>query len=177
MATLDTAAAAAVLAELDGEWSVENRHGHYIAATRADGLALGFHAEWNAPAGKVQASYAPPSHDLVRYNEHAPRVNVTLTRDPATVARDLARRLMPAAEAFHALMLERVAARDTYADSVTSNAAILSAAYGGPLEGDHARLSYPSGFGDVQVYADSVTLELHGLPVTTAAAILALVRA
>lgn len=181
--TLTADSVAAILAELPGEWTTEQRHDHYVAATRADGLAIGFHSHTYGPSnGKVEVSLMV-THAEVRYDEHAPSINVTMTRPAKTLAGDIARRLMPDAETFHALIVERVARTNDYAAKVAANVAALVTVdgvtnyTGGRDERGNLHVRTPGNgdvWGDVTVYNDSANVTLHGLSIEAARQLLAL---
>lgn len=168
--SLDTIAA--IVAELGGIWTTTKSYDHYVSAERADGFALGFHSDYTMPDNKVQVSLIVPS-EFVRFSESRPKANVTLTRDPKVIGRDLTRRLMPDAEALYATVLERQAAHNAYENKVAANVATLTEAFPamGPSRGDTARLHFyttPAGYGDVHVMQDTVNLDLHSVPMDLA---------
>lgn len=184
--TLTSASVDTVLAELAGDWTTEQRHDHAVTATRADGLALGFHSHTYGPSnGKVEVYLMAP-HAEIRYNETAPRINVTMTRPPKTLAGDIARRLMPDAETFHATIAGRIASTNAYAAAVAANVETLTTVAGTT---DYTRDSDQRGtvhvrtpgngdvWGEAQVMNDQVTINLHGLTVETARQLLALAMA
>lgn len=167
-----------ILAELGDEWTTEQRNPHCVIATRdRDGLELSFVRFLNESRTRVAASNGEHKH--VRYDETRPEIMVTLNPERArAIARDLGRRLMADAEAWHELMIERQAASDDYAATVAANLERLGLE---PLNADATRASVDSGahggaFGNVSVGRDSVRLELSGVPVDVAAQILELLR-
>ena len=98
---------------LPGDWSVGYLAGREDAAVllRRDGLQLIASTSYDTPAGKVslRLSMNGGEWDHKRYDESIPSINVSPDRKAATLARDIERRLIPAAEAFREVILERAA--------------------------------------------------------------------
>lgn len=174
----------AIVAELEGQWTTTDpdANPYHVTATRADGLKLAFYLEgghWNDTA-RAEVSYTHPRYFEVRhYDDQAPRVNVTTTRKPATVAADLERRLIPDAETMHAHILQRIADVDAYHTSKATNLERMTAAAGATAWGtddDGFRLRAAGiAFGDVKAGREDVAISLHGVTPELAAAILELV--
>jgi hypothetical protein len=183
---LTTAAVDAVLAHVPGEWTTDQNNAWYVTATRADGLTFGFHVEryGNTPA-KAQVTLSAPYKHL-RYDETAPRINATMTRPADKVAADIIRRLLPDAEPFHATIVERIAAAETYAAAVETNVSTLAEVDGVTPRNsrtdprndtDMNRVDVRRGdvFGHATVSRDQAAIELHGLPIGLAREVLALI--
>lgn len=102
---------------LDGNWSVGFLASREDAALlREDGLQLVVLESWDTPEGKitVRLSVGGNEWDHIRYGEAVPSINVSPTRKPEVLARDIERRLIPDAEEFRQVILERVARWDEY---------------------------------------------------------------
>ena len=95
----------------DHPWAPE-LHGH-------DGIAFVFDiAEpWRRKAGRIEIrlSVSDELREVWSYSQdRRPRIGVALAKDPATIAADIKRRLLPDALAFVATLLERKAESDAY---------------------------------------------------------------
>lgn len=185
--TLTAESVAAVLEHMTGDWTTDQPNPHYVKATRDDGLALGFHSHTYGPsAGKVEV-YPEGSVQHVRYDESRPKVNVSMTRTPQAVAGDLSRRLIAGAEAFHAVILDRIAVDNAYNAAVLANVATLAEVPGvEPRNTPHTkyphkdddgrgRIRIGSVWGDYSVGRDDVRMELHSIPADLARDVLALI--
>lgn len=98
---------------LDGNWSVGYLEGREDAAVllREDGLQLIASRSYDTPQGKVslRLSMNGGEWDHKHYDETIPSINVSPDRKPEVLAKDIARRLIPDAEAFRQVILERAA--------------------------------------------------------------------
>ena len=103
---------------LDGTWSVGYLAGREDAAVllRRDGLQLIASTSYDTPQGKVslRLSMNGGEWDHKRYDETIPSINVNPDRKPESLAKDIARRLIPAAEDFRQVILERAARADEH---------------------------------------------------------------
>ena len=103
---------------LTGDWSVGYLAGREDSAVllRRDGLQLVASTHYDTPAGKVslRLSMNGGEWDHKRYSETIPSINVSPDRKAATLARDIERRLIPAAEEFREVILERAARADEH---------------------------------------------------------------
>lgn len=186
--TLDLAAAREVAEELTEEtgttWTAREaeHYGAYLVRT-SDRLTLWLHQD-HTQAQRIALSPTREEHHQNRtYSEGAlPEIGCAYrTKGPNAVARDILRRLLPEAEVRLATLRDRVARQDAYYDRVRANVVRLTeAAPAGVvarLDGDGpGALDVRTGetFGRVKVLEGSVNLDLHAVPVETAAAILRL---
>ena len=103
---------------LTGDWSVGYLAGREDAAVllRRDGLQLIASTSYDTPAGKVSLRLSMNGDEWshLRYGEDIPSINVSPDRKAATLARDIERRLIPAAEEFRQVILERAARADAH---------------------------------------------------------------
>lgn len=118
-----------IIAHVPGDWtprpiSQESPDTEFYVR-RADGLRLFLRtAECYGSHGKGGATYSRPRGargewiDLYDGSQQVkdPRIAFALTKSPELIARDIARRLLPEAEAVHTRVLGRVAASHAYAD-------------------------------------------------------------
>lgn len=170
MLTINRTDAEALAENLTGSWEVTQESPGAIILTRADGLALAL----SGNDGKTHVSLTGLPHEHVRYNEKRPSINVTLT--PARVrivARDIAKRLLPDAEALWTTVQARIKDRHTY----DTERLLIAAQLGVTIDDNgHARINEGAVWGDVDVYGDSVKLSLHSLAPEQAVAIMSLLR-
>lgn len=132
-----------VVAHLPGVWSIEptdRRHDCNFRLIRADGLRL-----WFSPIGR----YDRPGKGYVSYDrlrdrkngwiyaydaDHKeildPSIKYALTKSPEQVAKEIARRLLPDAEALHAQVVERLAGANAFADACDTATATAKALRG-----------------------------------------------
>lgn len=165
---ITTETLAAIAAELPGDWTGTATHEWSGSLTRADGLTL--HA-WR-PAGDDRATIVLDApRERIRYNELPPRIGANLARPAATLARDIARRLLPDAETMHAIILERQAEHDAYENAKNETLAACREAMGRAAsepvthDPDKVHLSrLVDGYGDVTAHRDTVSIELRSIP-------------
>jgi len=151
-----------VVAHLPGEWTPKPiseespDSGFYI--DRADGLRLFLRlTECYGSKGKGSAQYSRPRGARNERIElwdgstqtNDPKIGFALTKSPEQIARDIANRLLPEAEAVHARVLEKVAASHAYADK---------AAYAKRVADQHAALFRSFGL-DLRVSEGSASVE------------------
>lgn len=171
-------AVADVLAELPGDWTTTQDYDHGVTAARLeDGLQLWFGFGYRPdddPAMKAEV-HLMVARDHLRYDETVRRVNVSLARGAGVVARDLQRRLMPDAEAMHALILERAAEHDAYEARVSAGRSQLLEVAGVTAHGSdvhRAHVMIGDVYGDVTVRDGCANLELRGVSVADVRALL-----
>ena len=103
---------------LTGDWSVGYLDGRENAAVllRRDGLQLITSKNYDTPAGKVSIRLSMNGDEWThkRYGEDIPSINVSPDRKAAILARDIERRLIPTAEEFRQVILERAAQADAH---------------------------------------------------------------
>lgn len=103
---------------LDGNWAVGYLEGREDAAVllREDGFQIVVQESWDTPQGKVsiRLSMNGGEWDHKRYDETIPSINVSPSRKPEVLARDIERRLIPDAEEFREVILERAARADEH---------------------------------------------------------------
>jgi hypothetical protein len=109
---------------------------------------------------------------------------VSAAKDAATIARDISARFLPEYRARLAAALARVAGEDEYEAKCTANLKRLQSVLGdekplGDWEKREKRVSVRVGevYGHVQVYAESVNIELRALTVAQAEQVLNALRA
>lgn len=170
MLTIATTDVEAVAENLPGTWTVDQEYPSSAKLTRADGLVLIL----SIRDKKVMVMLGGVPQEHLRYNEERPKINVTLT--PARsriVAKDIARRLLPSAEAMHAIVQERIRTAYVY----DTERSLLAAQLGVTVdEHGKARVNEGAIWGDVIVYSDTVTMSLHMLTPEQAVAIMSLLR-
>lgn len=116
----DTARMREILTEvagmMPGTWTLEPMHDHGARFVNADGVRIWARLEtYGANAGKVDLTAGMP--DEANYSagdygrEKTPEIRVSLERPPAVLARDIARRIVPAAIAHWDAVSGRIAAR------------------------------------------------------------------
>lgn len=178
---------AAVLEHLEG-WHLETPYEHGANLVNGDGVRIWARLEtYGANAGKCELSAGSPDGasysegDYGRRDETRPEVRVSLTRSPEVIARDLARRLLPAAVAYWETVagrvsarLERAAARERVAGELAGVMSTTAREWRGDWRADIPNVKgAPIGNGSDghhTVYgeftadgADSVRLELRGM--------------
>jgi hypothetical protein len=169
---IDHAAVKILTDLLPGDWTYSSEYDTSATLTRSDDLTLSFWVDHGSKKTSVRLAGIPQNQ--VRYNEKRPSINVTLDWDSAPrVARDIERRLLPAAEAFKAIIDGRVEATNQYENERETLASILSLAVD---DTGKARINEGAVWGDVTVYANDATMSLHNLSPTQALAILRIVR-
>jgi hypothetical protein len=148
-----------IVAHLPGEWtpkpiSKESPDSQFYI-DRSDGLRLFLRlTECYGSKGKGSAQYSRPRgarNERIELWDSStqtqdPQIGFALTKTPEQIARDIANRLLPDAEAVHARVLERVAASHAYADK---------AAYAKRVAEQHAALFRSFGL-DLRVSEGSV---------------------
>lgn len=117
------------------------------------------------------------------YGLDEPRIYVSPERKPETVARDICRRFIAEFEPLHAMCESKRAQAVDYRDKVLSDRERLVASVsGGSIDerDDHGfrwsnggTSGHVPGYGTGQVYGDSVSLDIRGLPLDAALKILA----
>jgi hypothetical protein len=152
-----SALAAEIAAALPGSWTARpvhpdatERNGNQYV-TRADGLQLflaGSSGGW-AAKGRVRVLFSRPRNagSYVRLYSAAPNygevtdpeMTVAETKAPATIAADIARRLLPEAEKVFALAHAKIDAETNAANAHEKTAAEIAAACGREVEKDHHR--------------------------------------
>lgn len=98
---------------LDGNWSVGYLAGREDAAAllRKDGLQLIASTNYGTPQGKITLRLTMNGNvwDHKLFYETIPAINVSPSRKAESLARDIERRLIPDAEEFRKVILERAA--------------------------------------------------------------------
>lgn len=168
---------------LTGDWSVGYLAGREDAAVllRRDGLQFIASRSYDTPQGKInlRLSMNGGEWDHKRYDETIPSINVSPDRKAATLARDIERRLIPDAEAFREVILERAAAAAEYQrklDAIREQLLATGALdeSGGSHHRDRLYLKRGVGrYGYVEHSGDSVRFDLS-LTAEDAVAVLAL---
>lgn len=130
----------------------------------------------------VTAELCPPGqrtgHDYLPYGEKFPSISVSPDRSPQAIAKEIGRRLLPKLDPLVAIIRERKASVMDYEDRRAANITRLQSR-GLPLKEQGERLYLYTGnsvSGDLQVYADTVSMSLRGLPVNIAEKIIDVVR-
>lgn len=132
---------------------------------------------WGADAGKATIGCHLPSRDRagkyvepMKYGEKRPSIGVDAKRDPAAIAADIQRRLLPTYEAAFTEAAERISAQNAHIDDTAATLeALFQAAPGllGNKRGDgsdrSASFYRDNGYGDVRVCGTSVQIELRSL--------------
>lgn len=135
-----------VIAHLPGTWSIEptdRRPDCNFRLLRADGLRLWFSpTERYDRKGKGYVSYDRAkdrkngwiyAYDADHKELSDPSIKYALTKSPEQVAKDIARRILPDAEALHAQIIRRQAEANAFADqcdTATATAKALRGAHG-----------------------------------------------
>ena len=101
---------------LPGNWDVSYFDSYENSASllREDGLQLRASTHYGTPQGKVTVRLSMNRGELDHKfrDETTPSINVSPNRAPESLAKDIARRLIPDAEAFREVILERTARAD-----------------------------------------------------------------
>jgi hypothetical protein len=181
--------ASKIASELPGEWTCKDRS---TLVRVSDGLEIYMTQPWNkrGPNGKLEIKQAYKSEawkipasgeyaDPTDYNTVLPSIGASASKSPDKIARDIVRRLLPDAEAMHTKALERVSKSSEYHDTQAANMAALGLE---PQRGDRGAPRYEADLGSyaaggpratVKTYTDDVSIELSGLTVEEAKAVLA----
>ena len=118
---------------------------------------------------------------LRTYSEKAALMGVTLTRGADTVARDIVRRLLPAATKQHAELSARRDSHDAYNDRVAQLGERMITASNGRLYYSDNRLLRWNGinehYGNMTVFSDHVNMDIHNLSPELAEKVLAVLMA
>ena len=155
---------------LTGNWSVGYLAGREDAAVllREDGFQIVAARNYDTPQGKVtvRLSMNGAEWSRKRYNETIPAINVSPDRKPETLAKDIERRLIPDAEAFREVILERAAQAVEYQRKVDALRERLLATGAVDEPGQHFpdRLNLKRGvgrYGDVTHGDDYVKFEIN----------------
>ncbi len=155
-----------------------------------DGRVFSLNSTWSG-AGKLHISgYYPKDGDayraprdwgVVAYNEEAPSVNVSATREPVAIARDIVRRFLPAYTEIYRACIAKQQQQNAYRTNVNNTAAQLAALIPGAelRERDSVKsvhfYSTGHGYGDFSPSSDTVNMDLRSLPVALARRIAALI--
>ena len=164
-------------------WQVKQEPGtfggvHFAPSDRADGYGIHTWKRPNQDRYEFSVGYPPQSADGWRYTlpygAHMPSIRVRADRSPDAIAREIARRLLPAYDAAWTEYLEAKAGHDAYVGetlgTVARVAGALGVANGGPngrRDGDTERLfrvgncSEGGFYGDVTVRGSHVTFDLR----------------
>jgi hypothetical protein len=129
---------------------------------------------WQGGYDKLSIGAAWPLDDERRqvtssYDASIPRINVSFTRKPEDIAKEIQRRFLPEWEPLWQKAMARLESSRSHEHSTKSNAVQLAEIVGvDPSEVDRGgkfslyRSSiFPESISDVKVSGDSVTLELH----------------
>lgn len=162
-----------------GAWKVDTDHADYgdraPHLVRADGVTLWAHTVTYGPgAGRLEISAGVPegaSYSDGDTRDKRPSVTVDPTRPADTLAKDIGRRLIPAAVTYWETVSARIAAREarqgTAEALATELGAIMRTSAREGRDGHIWTVSTPDGvgsFGHVETYdGETVTVELRGL--------------
>lgn len=173
----------AVAPLLSGEWSVETPHDHGAQLVSADGVTVWARVEtYGAKSGRLTLSAGvPDGYEYSAGDTHGldrPEITVSPDRDPVALARDIDRRLIPAAVDYWQAVSDRIARRHAALSARESLAGELAGVMGTTAREWRGDWSAPvpdalsgRGAGEVNVYGEmtadyageSVRLELRGL--------------
>jgi len=137
-----------------------------------DGLTLAIDSA-NGDRWRISDDYRVASDVSEHGLPERTSIYVARGKDPATIARDIGRRLLPLAEARYAALRVREAEARKHADAGTAALAALVAA--GCNDARLGRAYLPHYNGPVRVNGDSVTFERLTLPSALAARVVALI--
>ncbi len=155
----------------DWDWaSLKNSNGWEITLT-------GSH---NGASIEVSGVY-PRSVDrnwVLYSGETAKKINVSATRSPRAIAKDIQRRFIPNYEAVYNLCIDRIAIAKANDEKVAANVAALAQVLGEKHRRGNNTIRWSNGYAnspyywaDFVVNADSVSIKLSSLPLDKALAI------
>lgn len=135
--------AAAIAAELPGQWAIEPNSDEYANCNfylvRADGMKLMVAAPSYSHKNKFHIFLSPPRDDgqwigvyVNGTKLECPSINVSETKSPVQIARDIERRLLPDAEIYFAEANQILAKRNAAADKQRQNIIAVCNALGRP---------------------------------------------
>ena len=137
----------------DASTNPEHYHRNFDLTRRFDGLNIHVRQRidnpptWDAAPGSISDPAAPGAkihlHDYRERDDSAFSANMTAAKTPAQLAADIARRILPVAEAAAARALEATAAKHTRDEWVKQTAAALIALMPGASLLDGTRSEYP----------------------------------
>jgi hypothetical protein len=170
--------AASIVPYLDGftlEPDTNGNGSQFARLVHADGRSFHFYvATYGKHVAEIRGDYPGDRNDSpLRYNETAPSINVSATREPKAIAADIMRRFMPAYVELLAKYREAVSKRESAEASRKAAceklAAMLdveyreSTKYGADLRGEVPISSQSNSWGAFKAdyRGESFTLELH----------------
>jgi hypothetical protein len=147
---------------------------HVVEMLHPEGFKLFFNAGWSGGYDKISIGSSWPLDEDRRqvtssYDASIPRINVSVTRTPEAIAREVERRFLPEWKPLWEKSLARLDSSRKHEGETKSNAAELAEIVGiDPSEIDkNGRFSlyrssiFPESISEVKVSGDSVTLEIH----------------
>lgn len=152
----------------------ERDDSHVVEMLHPEGFKLFFNAGWSGGYDKISIGSSWPLDEDRRqvtssYDASIPRINVSVTRTPKAIAREVERRFLPEWRPLWEASMARLDSSRKHEDETKSNAAELAEIAGvDPSEVDkNGRFSlyhssiFPESISEVKVSGDSVTLEIY----------------
>jgi hypothetical protein len=167
------------IASFFAEWRVGSSE-FYIWMTGPNGEKIYFGNREKVGTLHIYGEYPRDKRgqDCVPYSANRPSVNVSLSRSPEAIAKDIQRRFLPDYVALLETVRSRVEATNKHYDIVKANVELLAkAAKAKNYKPDAEGFSFyddAKGYGDIQVSANTATLKLLSVPIETARKILEL---
>lgn len=172
---LDTLAKVARL--LPGEWVAVSMTTFCVHLAHAGGETLSVYRTYSTKPGMVEISHHIPGHlrDVRPYDFTIANIRVNLSRTPEALARDISKRLLPATEEAHSVLMRAWDARNSYENEVAATSRLVGEALGdvGCLRANKKwSFDLEEGYGDVVCYSKTVNIEISSVPVDLALKIL-----
>ena len=162
-----------IATELSSDWSAVKQHEHYwyLHLRGCQGYSLALSAQYpHSAKGRIEIRGCVPSHDAkgrpLYHGLKGGEITVSLARDPAAIAREIARRLLPTygeAYAEARLALDAANAHHAETESAAREFAALLGARFNPREsnGGDVRYYLPDELGSGHVRIDGATVRLE----------------
>jgi hypothetical protein len=145
---------------------------------------------WSKNAGQIHVSahLANDMHYFKSYNTHTPNINVSASKSPEVITRDIERRLVPEYTALYNECLTKLNASNAYEALSDRNVREIAKAFNAeicePRHGDKKTVREVSWYhsrstgcyGDAKANGDSIELNLRGLTVAEVKKIAAILR-
>jgi len=152
----------------------ERDDSHVVEMKSPEGFRLFFNAGWSGGYDKISVGSSWPLDEDRRqvtssYDASIPRINVSVTRTPEAIAREVERRFLPEWRPLWTKAIARLESSRKHEGDTRLNAEMLAEIVGvDPNEVDkNGRFSlyrssiFPESISEVKVSGDSVTLEIH----------------
>jgi hypothetical protein len=160
----------------EGPWSVRPRHEQAALLVAEDGREILVYYDSYGKRLEISGHYPEDEthRSFISSYENPPKITVSPTRDPRAIGRDISRRFLPEFNARWKEAVERERKHEAYLNTQRANAEHLAGAWSlSRIRPDFTGIKVGSltqvgWYGHIQISDDTVSLELHNVPVEIA---------